>query len=130
MPLERKADSVGRRSLRGRRQGATDNLRLDAAGLEADARGRIEVDAHFRTAQPHIFAAGDVIGFPALAATSMEQGRLAACAAFGVAASDLSGSLPYGSAGDKSCAATPKAAQAASRPCSIEVAASAGKPIT
>src|ERR671934_897918 len=48
------------------------------------------------TAQPHIFAAGDVIGFPALAATSMEQGRLAACAAFGVAASDMTGSLPYG----------------------------------
>jgi NAD(P) transhydrogenase len=78
------------------RQGATDDLRLEAAGLEADARGRISVDERFRTAQPHIFAAGDVIGFPALAATSMEQGRLAACAAFGVAASDLSRSLPYG----------------------------------
>jgi NAD(P) transhydrogenase len=78
------------------RQGATDDLRLEAAGLEADARGRISVDERFRTAQPHIFAAGDVIGFPSLAATSMEQGRLAACAAFGVAASDMSGSLPYG----------------------------------
>jgi NAD(P) transhydrogenase len=78
------------------RQGAVDDLRLEAAGLEADARGRIEVDAHFRTGQPHIFAAGDVIGFPALAATSMEQGRLAACAAFGVEAHDLSPVLPYG----------------------------------
>jgi NAD(P) transhydrogenase len=78
------------------RQGAVDDLRLDAAGLEADARGRIAVDERFRTAQPHIFAAGDVIGFPALAATSMEQGRLAACAAFAVAAHDLSPVLPYG----------------------------------
>ena len=64
------------------RQGATDALNLAAAGLEADARGRIAVDADYRTAQPHIFAAGDVIGFPSLAATSMEQGRLAALAAF------------------------------------------------
>jgi NAD(P) transhydrogenase len=78
------------------RQGATGDLRLEAAGLEADARGRIAVDAHFRTAQPHIFAAGDVIGFPALAATSMEQGRSAACAAFGVRASEMPGALPYG----------------------------------
>ncbi len=78
------------------RQGAVDGLRLAAAGLEADTRGRITVDERFRTAQPHIFAAGDVIGFPALAATSMEQGRLAACAAFGVTAHDLSPVLPYG----------------------------------
>jgi NAD(P) transhydrogenase len=60
------------------RQGMSDNLRLDAAGLTADARGRIGVDEYFRTAVPHIYAVGDVIGFPALAATSMEQGRLAA----------------------------------------------------
>jgi NAD(P) transhydrogenase len=78
------------------RQGATADLRLEAAGLEADKRGRISVDAQFRTAQPHIFAVGDVIGFPALAATSMEQGRHAACAAFGVAAGELSTELPYG----------------------------------
>jgi NAD(P) transhydrogenase len=78
------------------RQGATDDLRLEAAGLEADARGRIAVDARFRTAQPHIFAAGDVIGFPALSATSMEQGRLAACAAFGIQAPELPALLPYG----------------------------------
>ena len=78
------------------RQGATADLRLDAAGLEADGRGRIAVDGMFRTARPHIFAVGDVIGFPALAATSMEQGRLAACAAFGVPAAEMTTALPYG----------------------------------
>ena len=60
------------------RQGATEDLNLEAAGLDADGRGRIAVDDFFRTAVPHIYAVGDVIGFPALAATSMEQGRLAA----------------------------------------------------
>jgi NAD(P) transhydrogenase len=60
------------------RQGATEDLNLEAAGLSADKRGRIEVDEFFRTSVPHIYAVGDVIGFPALAATSMEQGRLAA----------------------------------------------------
>src|SRR4029077_15407940 len=60
------------------RQGATEDLNLAAAGLEADKRGRIQVDEFFRTKVPHIYAVGDVIGFPALAATSMEQGRLAA----------------------------------------------------
>jgi NAD(P) transhydrogenase len=65
------------------RQGATDELRLEAAGLTADTRGRIAVDEFFRTQVPHIYAVGDVIGFPALAATSMEQGRLAALHACG-----------------------------------------------
>jgi NAD(P) transhydrogenase len=60
------------------RQGQTDDLALSAAGLTADKRGRITVDEFFRTAVPNIYAVGDVIGFPALAATSMEQGRLAA----------------------------------------------------
>jgi NAD(P) transhydrogenase len=60
------------------RQGLTDELVLEKAGLSADERGRIQVDEHFRTAVPHIYAVGDVIGFPALASTSMEQGRLAA----------------------------------------------------
>ncbi len=60
------------------RQGMSDNLNLAAAGLAADARGRIGVDGFFRTPVPHIYAVGDVIGFPALAATSMEQGRIAA----------------------------------------------------
>jgi NAD(P) transhydrogenase len=60
------------------RQGMTEHLNLEAAGLTADPRGRITVDEFFRTSVPHIYAVGDVIGFPALAATSMEQGRLAA----------------------------------------------------
>ena len=65
------------------RQGQTDHLDLANAGLEADSRGRIFVDDQFHTKVHHIYAIGDVIGFPALAATSMEQGRLAAHHAFG-----------------------------------------------
>jgi NAD(P) transhydrogenase len=60
------------------RQGMTEKLNLEAAGLSADKRGRIKVNEFFQTEVPHIYAVGDVIGFPALAATSMEQGRLAA----------------------------------------------------
>ncbi len=60
------------------RQGQTDDLELGNAGLEADRRGRIEVDSNYRTKVDNIYAVGDVIGFPALASTSMEQGRLAA----------------------------------------------------
>ena len=60
------------------RQGMTADLGLEAAGLSADDRGRIKVGEFFQTAVPSIYAVGDVIGFPALAATSMEQGRLAA----------------------------------------------------
>jgi NAD(P) transhydrogenase len=60
------------------RQGLADELQLDAAGLTGDNRGRIKVNEHFVTEVPHIYAVGDVIGFPALASTSMEQGRLAA----------------------------------------------------
>jgi NAD(P) transhydrogenase len=79
------------------RQGATDTLDLPKAGLEADARGRIEVDARYRTSVPHIYAVGDVIGFPSLAATSMEQGRLAAIDAFEPdAATAMSTLLPIG----------------------------------
>jgi NAD(P) transhydrogenase len=66
------------------RQGQTVELNLGAAGLEADKRGRITVDEFFRTSVPSIYAVGDVIGFPALAATSMEQGRLAAHHACGL----------------------------------------------
>src|SRR5437764_905376 len=65
------------------RQGNVDDLNLAAAGLEADARGRISVDADYRTKQPNILAVGDVIGFPSLASVSMEQGRIAAGLAFG-----------------------------------------------
>ena len=73
------------------RQGMTDGLNLPAAGLAADERGRITVDEYFRTKVEHVYAVGDVIGFPALAATSMEQGRLAAHHAFGepVSANDV-----------------------------------------
>jgi len=78
------------------RVAATARLNLAAAGLEADSRGRIAVDAHFRTAVPHIFAAGDVIGYPSLAATSSEQGRLASCAAFGIDAGPLATHFPIG----------------------------------
>lgn len=79
------------------RVGATDGLGLDTCGLEADARGRLSVDpATFQTSVPHIYAAGDVIGFPSLASTSMEQGRIAACHAFGTAIGDNPGYFPYG----------------------------------
>ncbi len=78
------------------RQGQTAHLRLEAAGLAADSRGRLPVDDEYRTAVPHIFAVGDVIGFPALAATSMDQGRLAAYHAFGEPAHDLSALQPIG----------------------------------
>ena len=79
------------------RVGATDTLGLDACGLEADSRGRVAVDpATFRTSVPHVFAAGDVIGFPSLASTSMEQGRIAACHAFGEPAQAAPEFFPYG----------------------------------
>jgi NAD(P) transhydrogenase len=60
------------------RQGTADQIGLDTAGLTFDNRGRIKVDEHYRTSVEHVYAVGDVIGFPALASTSMEQGRLAA----------------------------------------------------
>ena len=75
---------------------ATDSLNLPAIGLETDPRGRISVDEDYRTAVDHVWAAGDVIGFPALAATSSEQGRIAACRMFGVPAHDMGQSYPYG----------------------------------
>lgn len=78
------------------RQGATDRLNLSAAGLTADNRGRLKVNEHLQTEVPHIYAAGDVIGFPALAATSMEQGRLAASHMFGQLTEAQSPLFPYG----------------------------------
>jgi NAD(P) transhydrogenase len=78
------------------RVAATAPLKLAAAGLDADERGRIKVDETFRTKVPHIFAAGDVIGYPGLAATSSEQGRLAACQAFGVEAGPMAAHFPVG----------------------------------
>jgi NAD(P) transhydrogenase len=79
------------------RQGAVDDLNLPAAGLEADSRGRIPVDEHYRTKVEHIYAAGDVVGFPSLASVSMEQGRIAAARAFDDhAASSNPSFYPYG----------------------------------
>ena len=78
------------------RQGNIDELGLDKAGIEADARGRIPVDAEYRTQQPHIFAVGDVIGFPSLASVSMEQGRMAAAIAFHRPAQTNPAAYPYG----------------------------------
>ncbi len=78
------------------RQGATAALNLEAAGLEADERGRLKVNKHYQTKAKHIYATGDVIGFPSLASTSMEQGRLAACHALGVACDTYSQLYPYG----------------------------------
>ncbi len=71
------------------RQSNTADLDLGAAGLTPGKRGLVPVDAHCRAAVPHIFAAGDVIGPPALAATGMEQARMAVCAAFGFNYKDL-----------------------------------------
>ena len=79
------------------RQGNVDSLNLAAAGLEADERGRIAVDEHYQTKVPHIYAAGDVVGFPSLASVSMEQGRIAASRAFNDRASISNpGLYPYG----------------------------------
>ncbi len=78
------------------RQGATADLGLETAGIEADSRGRIKVDEHYRTAVEHIYAVGDVIGFPSLASASFEQGRLAAAHAFGVDARPMRELLPIG----------------------------------
>jgi NAD(P) transhydrogenase len=78
------------------RGGNVDALNLPAAGLAADDRGRIKVDADFRTTQPHIFAVGDIIGFPSLASVSMEQGRIAAARAFGLDVQSDPAGYPYG----------------------------------
>ncbi len=78
------------------RQGNVDELNLQAAGLEADNRGRIAVDAEYRTKVSNIFAVGDVIGFPSLASVSMEQGRIAAGTAFGQKIHSNPATYPYG----------------------------------
>ncbi len=78
------------------RIGASGSLNLAAVGLQADGRGRLRVNTHFQTDVPHIYAAGDIIGFPALASTSMQQGRLAACHAFAVPAKRADHLLPFG----------------------------------
>jgi NAD(P) transhydrogenase len=78
------------------RTGATGRLNLEAAGLKPDDRGRLKVNEHYQTEISHIYAAGDVIGFPSLASTSLEQGRLAACHAFGVETKSTPALFPYG----------------------------------
>ncbi len=78
------------------RLGNADRLHLGSAGVEVDVRGRIRVNAQYQTSVPHIYAAGDVVGFPALASVSMEQGRLAAHHMFGGPAARESPLLPFG----------------------------------
>jgi NAD(P) transhydrogenase len=78
------------------RTGATGSLNLPASGVSTDDRGRLTVNEHYQTSVPHIYAVGDVIGFPSLASTSMEQGRIAACHAFGVEARSVPALFPYG----------------------------------
>ncbi len=78
------------------RQGNVDDLNLAAAGLEADNRGRIHVDAEYKTKVPNIYAVGDVIGFPSLASVSMEQGRIAAANACGIKIQSNPANYPYG----------------------------------
>jgi NAD(P) transhydrogenase len=78
------------------RVASTYQLHLDAAGVPIGDRGRLAVDEHFRTAVPHVYAGGDVIGAPALAATSAEQGRRAACHMFGASAEPMPPWYPFG----------------------------------
>jgi NAD(P) transhydrogenase len=78
------------------RQANGDQLRLEAAGLQPDSRGKIKVNDSYQTEIPHVYAAGDVIGFPALASTSMEQGRLASCRMFGAPSENMQELFPYG----------------------------------
>lgn len=79
------------------RVGAVDQLGLDKVGIEADNRGRLSVKPEtLQTSLPHIYAAGDIIGFPSLASTSMEQGRLAACHAFDHPISSSEHNFPLG----------------------------------
>ena len=81
----------------GGRMGATDSLNLESCGLTVDSRGRLKINpATFQTEAPHIYAAGDVIGFPSLASTSMEQGRMAACHAFEIPTPPAPEHFPYG----------------------------------
>ncbi len=78
------------------RAGSTDRLALEQAGLSADSRGRLRVNEHYQTEVGHIYAAGDVIGFPSLASTSMEQGRIAARHAFGCSGCTAPSVFPFG----------------------------------
>lgn len=78
------------------RQGTAPQLGLENVGLTADSRGRLKVNEHYQTDVPHIYAVGDVVGFPALASTSMEQGRMASCHAYGEPTTSLPELFPLG----------------------------------
>jgi NAD(P) transhydrogenase len=79
------------------RIGNTESLNLECCGVAIDSRGRLKVDPRtYQTSAPHIYSAGDAIGFPSLASTSMEQGRIAACHAFGVPMPPAPEFFPYG----------------------------------
>jgi NAD(P) transhydrogenase len=78
------------------RQANSDQLNIEATGIQPDVRGKLAVNENFQTSVPHIYAAGDVIGFPALASTSMEQGRLASSHMFGKPSKMSTHLIPYG----------------------------------
>ncbi len=78
------------------RMGASEDLNLQAIGLEPDDRGRLKVDEGCRTSVENVYAVGDIIGFPSLASTSREQGRIAALHAFGAKVPRISFELPFG----------------------------------
>jgi NAD(P) transhydrogenase len=78
------------------RTGATRSIGVEAVGLQTDERGLLKVNEHYQTNIPNVYGVGDVIGFPSLASTSMEQGRLAACHAFGIPAQSAPELFPYG----------------------------------
>src|SRR5438477_12354499 len=79
------------------RSGNIDKLKLENISLSANSRGLLDVNEHYQTAIPNVYAAGDVIGFPSLASTSMEQGRVAMCYAFDFCYKDrVAALLPYG----------------------------------
>ena len=96
-PRERQGGPRRRAALHGRPPDERRPARTSRPPVStADDRGRITVNEHFQTAVPHIYAAGDVIGFPALASTSMEQGRLASCHMFGASCDSRPEAIPYG----------------------------------
>jgi len=78
------------------RNGSTSSLNLEAVGISADSRGRLKTNASYQTEVPHVYAVGDVIGFPSLASTSKEQGRIAVCRAFNIPAVHSPELFPYG----------------------------------
>jgi NAD(P) transhydrogenase len=78
------------------RQANGDQLGIESAGITPDERGKLRVNKNYQTSVPHIYAAGDIIGFPALASTSMEQGRLASCHMFGIPAQHMPELFPFG----------------------------------